>query len=535
MRLPNIVTVVADDIAPFYLSCYGGATPTPALDRLASTGVRFNRAYCAAPLCNPSRWAILTGRFCGNCPGLVETFPKDSPYSVMQNTVVRETDLTIARRLKALGYHTGYIGKWHSNFDFEPWPKISPDFPIESEEGDRLLREQQEAFKNAVTRYAGFDHADCLIMGNLDNQVAQKHPRLRAHHPEWFTEGALEYIDKAVASKKPFLLHLANTVPHGPDVFRTLEEDPKYTYGGRHPEPFRAHPPRATVLERMRAAGLPMENHIGSSNAGMLMIDDQVSALQKRLSELGLLEDTIFIFVADHSIYSKGSTYATGAHVPLIISWPARFKQPLVVNAPVSLTDIVPTLMAMCGADTAGDPLIDGENLYPLMTGSGKRGRDSVYIEMGFARAVVTQEYQYITWRWPSELLAKVMAERPELLPDLDGMLPGIFGPMNIRFKPHYYDAEQLYALPADPFCRHNLAASAEHSDTLASMRARLHEYSARTLRPVPQGIPEAVQSAAFLEMARNTRAHHSQRPFYPPNCDAEAVFNFNMPDPALS
>lgn len=85
-RAPNIIVIVADDVAPRYLGCYGGPTPTPHLDRLAADGVRCTRAYASAWLCNPSRYALLTGQFAGRNLAAYASYPADRAYWLGQTT-----------------------------------------------------------------------------------------------------------------------------------------------------------------------------------------------------------------------------------------------------------------------------------------------------------------------------------------------------------------------------------------------------------------------------------------------------------------
>ena len=118
-KQPNIIFVLADDQTPAYLSCYGGRTPTPNLDRLANEGARFTSAHSVAPLCNPTRYTILTGQFPSRNFLPNEQAALDEAACILQNTRLNPDTPCIADMLGQAGYFTGFIGKWHSNFELK--------------------------------------------------------------------------------------------------------------------------------------------------------------------------------------------------------------------------------------------------------------------------------------------------------------------------------------------------------------------------------------------------------------------------------
>ncbi|MGD2176090.1 MAG: sulfatase-like hydrolase/transferase, partial [Candidatus Brocadiaceae bacterium] len=407
---PNIIVIVADDLTPHYLGCYGGRTPTPHLDRLAGDGVKFERAHCTSPLCNPTRYSLLTGQYPGRNPNTYQRWPEDQPYWLGQSTKWTADDSSIARTMRAAGYRTGYVGKWHSNFELDTDLKWPDDMDPDEPEMDRMLRERHAKHVGVIKELSGFDHVGSLVVGNLDRK-AKKSPKAGYHNPEWQTRGALDFIDRSAAAGKPFFLHLANSIPHSPDNLEALEQDTRYTQAGKLDGPLTCHPPRHTVRERLQAAGLNTTGPLASINAGTIVLDDQLGALRRRLAQLGIADNTMIVWLADHSIYGKGTVYVPGTHVPMIAAWPTGLPAGSQVGTPVSLVDLFRTCAAAAGAELPPDR-IDGENILPLMRGE-TRSHQPVYMEVNWFRGLLRDNLHYVAFRPPADVLEKM--ERREI------------------------------------------------------------------------------------------------------------------------
>lgn len=330
---PNIVLILADDLGVNDLGCYGRKEHvTPHLDQLARDGARFTCAYTAQPICSPSRAALMTGK----CPArlhLTNYLPgrADAPSQRLLNVVMEGQlpleEVTLAELLKRRGYATGLFGKWHlGGKGFGP--------------GEQ-----------------GFD--------------AVFEPTLKKSEPSGSEGGKHEYaITRAAATfieehkESPFFCYVPHHTPHIPLAARpTLVEKYKNTF----------NPDYAAMMETM---------------------DDVVGLLLKKLDELDLAKKTIVIFASDngglHVLESpdspathntpfragKGYLYEGGLREPLIIRWPGVVKQGVVIDAPVVLTDLVPTLLEAAGIDPAKEvgPL-DGVSLMPLLTGKSLPAR----------------------------------------------------------------------------------------------------------------------------------------------------------------
>jgi arylsulfatase A-like enzyme len=527
---PNIIVIVADDLSPRYLGCYGGPTPTPNLDALAAQGVRFANAHAVAPLCNPSRYSLLTGQFPGRNEFAYTRSEEGVPYWMGQTTRWVPADPSIARTMNKAGYHTGYVGKWHSNFELGTplgWDEgMDPDDP----ETDAMLKERHAAHVKEVRRLSGFDHVGNLQVGNLDRKCKQC-PKAGYHNPEWQTQGALDFIDAAVESGKPFFLHLANSIPHSPDNLKVLEQDSRYTQGGKLEKPLTCHPPRATVMERLTHAGLNTSGPIASINAGAIMLDDQLGAVQAKLQELEIADDTMIVWLADHSIYGKGTVYTPGTHVPMIAAWPGGLPKGKEVTVPVSLVDLFPTCASAAGGRLPEDA-VDGTDLLPLMKGKAS-SRGPVYNEVAWHRGLIKDRYHFVAFRPPADILKQMEDGEIDFLADKPfGDHIDIFGNLNLPFKPCMYDPEQLYDLETDPFERTNLAYHPAYTDVVKELKVELGKVLETFERPFPLEVPAFMRTKKYAELVVKRKEMAAAREHYPEPYDAERIYNLNLRDP---
>jgi arylsulfatase A-like enzyme len=322
---PNILFILCDDLGINDLHCYGREDHrTPNLDRLAREGTRFTSAYCAQPICSPSRAAILTGK----APARLHltTFLPGRPDAVSQKVLHPEiqmqvplTEKMLPRYFKEAGYACAAIGKWHV--------------------GGK-----------------GF--------GPLVHGFDVYHPGQANTKPSATEGGKGEYDLTAFAERfmetnrnRPFLIYLAHNAPH---------------------IPYDAQPDR---IQNNAKAFEPVY-------AGMIeTIDDTVGRLMVRLDALKLAENTIVIFTSDNGGLhvpegghprithntpyraGKGFVYEGGMRIPLIVRWPTHVPAGAVLDAPVINTDWIPTLLELAGRPVPSG--LDGASMAALLTGRG--------------------------------------------------------------------------------------------------------------------------------------------------------------------
>ena len=329
---PNIVLVFADDLGINDLACYGRADHhTPHLDRLATQGVRFTSAYTAQPICSPSRAALMTGK----CPARlnITNFLPGRPDAPSQRLLQPRIEgqlpleeVTIAELLREAGYATGLFGKWHLG-----GPKFGPD---------------KQGFDVVVAPPANTDPT--LGKGGKGELL--------------ITEAAESFIE--ANQGKPFFCYVPHNNPHIPLAASEALID-------KNKEAF--HPVYAAMIEAL---------------------DDSVGRLMAKVDSLGLTERTIFIFTSDNGglhvlefpgtppTYNKpfragkGYLYEGGLREPLIVRWPGVAKPSTTCDAPVVLTDLVPTLLQAAGVDTNKQvgPL-DGANITDTIAGKPPASR----------------------------------------------------------------------------------------------------------------------------------------------------------------
>lgn len=332
---PNIVLIFADDLGIHDLSCYARTDqPTPNLDRLAASGMRFTSAYSAQPICSPSRAALMTGKcparlhLTNYLPGRADAVSQKLLQPVIEGQLPLE-EPTIAEWLKEAGYATGLFGKWHlGNRDFGP---------------DRQ----------------GFDVV-FLPPGNTKPSADEGGKSEYA-----ITAAAEQFIEQN--QDQPFFCYVPHHTPHIP-----LSAKPDLVE--KHADAF--HPTYAAMIETL---------------------DDTVGRLMETVERLGLQERTIFIFTSDNGGLhvlefpgtpathntpyraGKGFVYEGGLREPLIVHWPGQIEAGSTTGTPVVLTDLVPTLLEAAGIDVAktAGPL-DGVSLLDLLRG-GQLPQRSLY------------------------------------------------------------------------------------------------------------------------------------------------------------
>lgn len=341
---PNIILILADDLAQADLGCYGNPfNKTPQIDLLAKEGIKFTQAYAASPVCSPSRAALMTGRHPARLKltnFLVgERTDSLSPLRPAQWVKGLSPDeKTLAERLLIAGYRTGFVGKWHlgSQEKQAPWNR-------------------------------GFDYARMITKNGLDYY---NYTIAEAGNPKSFadtgqvyltdklTDYALEFISKS-DRQKPFFLYLSYSAPH---VFVVPRADKVSKYLAKY-EQFgqKYNPYYAAMIESL---------------------DDGVGRVLRLLAERGIDQNTLVVFTSDNGGLGiaelgpvpttagnlrkwKGFTYEGGIRVPALVRWPEKIGKQQTCTQYFVNTDYTPTILQMLGLPDQEFP--DASSIYPLL------------------------------------------------------------------------------------------------------------------------------------------------------------------------
>lgn len=334
---PNIVLVLADDLGWKDVGYQGSDFyETPNLDRLAKAGMVFTQAYAGAGNCAPSRAVLLSGQYGPRHGVYAVDNTKRGPVNLMRMEPISNrsglapAQVTLAEALKAAGYATGIFGKWH----------------LGGREG-------------ALPKEQGFD----VVYDSRPN------PNQRRDEPEdpkgvySLTRAATAFIEQN--KDKPFFAYVAHHAIH-----TALEARPSSL------AKFKAKRPGAQHKAALYAACL-------------YDLDDGVGVLLNKLKELGLDQNTLFIFTSDNGGTqqssqeplrgNKGCYYEGGIREPFIAYWPGVIKAGTTNTTPVHNVDLYPTFLATAAAKIPDGKTLDGESLLPLFKGNGRLKRQAIF------------------------------------------------------------------------------------------------------------------------------------------------------------
>lgn len=489
---PNVVLIVADDLPPNmvgFMPDGNGQALTPRLDALAAEGLALNNLHSPSPVCTPSRYVLMTGSYASRATNeafLNRTTEEGGQTVVYFNTKLTSADDNLAKRFKRAGYATGAVGKNHvievPNFDNLPYTAR-----LDDPDTQRRLAANAEAVREAY--YAsGFDFAEALYYGNPDSDGIRA---LASHNQDWITNAACTFIRKQAGD--PFFLYMATTIPHGPtNDARAWNADPRITANGLLDEPLEVQPPRETLPQRVRDAGVD-----GPNRANVLWLDDAVGAVLEQLTQSGVLGNTIIVFVSDHGTSAKGSVYLRGTRTVGMIWRQGGFNSTGRIDVSATLCDIAPTLLELAGV--AYDPAeFDGISMRRLFDGNDDQLHDAMYFELGYTRAIEIDSLRYIAIRYPRHAQEMPIEQRKLLLERMNArlnqrgrplittdpmtpfshlsLIPGGRDAERIAVKKHpaYYEPDQLYDLNSDPEQQRNLIDAPEHADRLVELRRAL-------------------------------------------------------------
>ncbi|MBO9620817.1 MAG: sulfatase [Niabella sp.] len=427
---PNIIFILADDLGSSELGSYGNTfNETPNLDKLAGEGAKFTQAYSAAPICSPSRAAIMTGQYPARIR--ITDFLGDNAPRYLDPSKY----FTVNRALSAAGYHTGIIGKWHLDTRFK----------------DPIGNPKQHGFDEVIgseTKYIAdgdyfypYDKISTFDTGAEGEYLTDRQS----------TEAA-NFIKHN--KQNPFFLYLTFYAVHTKlDAPENLVNkykakfDKKYGAGKaealygpqnkRHEADHLDNPYLAAMLER---------------------IDNGVGLVMETLKKEGLDKNTIVFFFSDNGgVWKLGNNgvlragkswlYEGGIRENLLARWPGVIKPNTVVNTRVMATDFYPTFLELAKTQKKKDILLDGKSILPLLQGKLLKGpREPFY------------------WHYPSETGRWV----PRMC---SAMLDGDYKLL------YFYKANrtELYNLKDDPSEQKDIAK--ENPEKTAALKKKLDQW----------------------------------------------------------
>lgn len=446
---PNIVIVLVDDMGYGDPRCYNPQSKiaTPNIDRLAREGMRFTDAHAPGPLCHPSRYGLMTGRFPFRTD--ITRWPKQP--------LIEAGQMTIASLLKSQGYLTAMVGKWHVGFREE-----GCDQPLRGGPADC-------GFNSFFGLRASTDISPYFYIRG-DRAVAPPTEHIAEHHSEGWspTQGAFwreggiapgldlkdvlprltdeacavikAQADKKPAARQPLMLYLAYTAPHTP--------------------------------------WLPAAEFAGKSGAGMygdfvMMVDAQIGRVLAALEQADLTQDTLLVFTSDNGPMwlpanvarfghdaagglrgMKGDAWEAGHRMPFIVRWPGRVKPGTVTDQTICFTDLLATFADICGAKLPAGAGPDSFSFLPVLEGREPKGqpiRGPIVMQAGSSSAMMIRSGD---WKLINQLGSGGFSQPKTIKPE-----PG--GP-----------AGQLYDLRNDLAETNNLYL--KHPEIVARLKAEM-------------------------------------------------------------
>lgn len=343
---PNILLIFADDLGSGDVSCYGSEIKTPHIDSLAREGAKFESFYVASPICTPSRFGLLTGRYPSRSQdqlmgALMFLDAKDDVRGI------RPHEKTIAEYLRTAGYRTAIIGKWHLGHGL---PEFSPS---------------RHGFDYAYGCHGGCINYFTLKYGEKPDwyrdDVALEE---NGYSTDLITADAVRYLKEQKAGK-PFFLYLAFTAPH---YGKGWDETNKQTTNVLQAKPADRERFKHIADERRREF------------AGMVAaMDDGIGRVLETLRRQKLDQNTLVIFTSDNGgdpryggdnkpfRGQKAQLFEGGIREPGLMVWPGKIKPGTTVRTPVTTLDLFPTFCELAGIEQKTLAL-DGTSLVSLLT-----------------------------------------------------------------------------------------------------------------------------------------------------------------------
>ena len=343
---PNIILILADDLGYGDVGAYGATLiKTPHIDRLAEQGVRLTDFYASSNVCSPSRAGLLTGRYAVRDGLAARTVAVNDTRGLPAEAT------TIATLLKAHGYRTALIGKWHLGHHTEAQRPNAQGFDL----------------------FYGLLHPNDEEQPLYRNTRASTEPLMQSALTRRFTEEAQRFIDQSEG--QPFFLYMSHIAPHIP-----LAPSPEF----------------ANTSEA------------GAYGDVIQELDWSVGQLLDAVERRGIAENTIVIFSSDNGPFPEGSggglrggkatAWDGGYRVPFIARWPGRIPAESTSGAIAMNIDLLPSIAAVAGAAITPNSVLDGRNILPVLTGKSNESPHQALFFFNHDRiaAVRTQDWKIV-------------------------------------------------------------------------------------------------------------------------------------------
>ena len=445
---PNILFICSDQHQTAASGCYGHPeAQTPNIDRIAASGIRFNRAYCQSPVCVPARGSIITGQYphIHGARILADPLPADAR--------------TIAHHFAEQGYQTAAIGKMHF---VDETQKHGYDYRLgEDHFRQTLTDEEWRELRHDQGGASGYQTAGTGMPSKLSARYFQD---------TFFADETVRYLREKIDLDKPFLLWSSYFMPHTPLIpmkeYFDLYDPEKLAL------PERSHNALETGFEghliRAQERGwyAQTDENLGSALAGyygnISQMDARVGKVLDTLYELGLAENTIIVYTSDHGemasahrMWTKHNMYEQSVCVPLIVRLPDDSNANTAHDHLIEHIDLYPTLAELCGLPTPEN--IQGRSFAPLLRNESYEPREYAYSEYDFCHSVFTRDNRYVgkppilmvrTDRWKLNYLSWEKSELFNLEDDPNEFKNVIDKPANADVvKELTAIAERMYAL----------------------------------------------------------------------------------------
>jgi choline-sulfatase len=460
MSQPNIVWICADDFTPYLSGTYGNTEiATPNIDRLATQGIKFTRAYCNSPLSTPSRQTFWTGRY---------------PHTIgvtRSATPLPDNEVTIPALLKKTGYHTVAFGKTHyyaprkhefdlcaDHVEYRAWLAQKKPHPIPS---DIKVLGPWHPFKDPAAVWL---NSACLPYGAVDADMQDTFYATQAQH----------YLHLQNGEHQPFFLYVSFDSNHSPFrfpiEFRDRYRSKSLSVPRIEPQDFDRIPQVFADLRESEKQGI-----LAAYYTAVEYMDKNVGIVLDALDRSPYANNTVVIFNNDHGYmlgehgrFEKHCSYEQAVRTALLMRYPGQIPAGLISDSLVELIDLVPTLLELCQLNIPDN--IQGKSLVPLLQGDSPEHRP------------------YVISTYSGNEEAMIRTPRWKL----------VYGTGNYRRKDGYEPVKpyqgrwlQLFDIIQDPAENHNLADHTEQATMVKELIGQLAEHMMQIAR-YPEQLPKS-------------------------------------------